>query len=334
MDSPIFNNHFWSILKRIDELEEMVNLESFLSEFATEDFNCEMVYDVLQFLNTFNYQVQIEEIKGEKFLLPNKRNERIHFDMSFSEWVALQAHFPIMKDYENFDFHKTLQKKFAEVKSKYPDFTMNSEEFDPELIYSFKENLTDLHQKYVAHIEEAFKTGALLFIHIDNKIHEVFPHKLIMLEGELTIIGEETVDRCLISYTMDEITKIKLNTVNDYIANYSRIEVDEFIMAIRAVSGREERLVLKIDQDEPVNLNPAYQFMGHPYMTANAEGDFIWAASVEISSELYDWLMSMGNKVEILDPVGIKSEFEKYQEIRLKDLHKVNESKKKLKKAS
>ncbi len=328
MDSPIFNNHFWSILKRIDELKEMVSLECFLSEFATEDFNCEMVYDVLQFLANYNFQVQIEEIQGEKFLLPNKRNERVQFDMSFSDWISLQAHFPLMKEFERFDFHKSLQKKFAEVSAKYPGYEIDSPEIDPGLVFNFKENLPDVHQKYVSYIEESFKTAALLLVHIDNKIFEVYPHKLIMLEGELTLIGEETIDRCLISYTMDEITKIKLNSINDYVPNYSRMEVDEFVMAIRAVSGREERLVLKIDQDQPVNLNPAYQFMGHPYMTANAEGDFIWAASVEVSSELYDWLMSMGSKVEILDPVEVRNEFEKYQEIRLKDL-----AQKKLKKA-
>ena len=106
------------------------------------------------------------------------------------------------------------------------------------------------------------------------------------------------------------------------------------IVAIRAVSGREERLVLKINQEVPVDLNPSYQFLGHPYMTANADGDFIWAASVEVSSELYDWLISLGDSVEILDPQGLKSEFEKYKEIRLKDFMEEEQRRKNLKKAS
>lgn len=320
MSLPIFNNHFWRILKRIDELTEMVNLEEFLSEFATEDFNCEMVYDVLQFLCSLNFHVQIEEVKGEKFILPNKRNERIHFDLSFSEWIALQAHFPIMDEvFWDQEFHQAIRKKFAEVKSRYPGYSLDSGEMDQNLIYNFKENLPDVHQKFATIIDEAFKTQGLLMVYIQDKCYEVFPHKLILLEGELTLVGEETIDRCLISYTMDEINKIKINSINDYVPNYSRMEVDEFVMAIRAVSGREERLVLKIDQNQPVNLNPAYQFMGHPYMTANAEGDFIWAASVEVSGELYDWLMSMEDKIEILDPQGLKSEFEKYREIKIKD---------------
>lgn len=329
MELPIFNNHFWNVVKRIDELTEMVSLESFLSEFATDDFNCEMVYDVLEFLSSLNFQVQIEEINGEKFLQPNKRNERVHLDLSFSEWISLQAHFPVMKQLEGREFHKALTKKFAEVNAKYPAYNLHAGEQSPEAIYNFKEKLSSTHSKYVDIIDEAFKTEALVLLSIDDKKFEVFPHKLIMLEGELTIIGEETIDRCLISYTLSEVTEVKSNSINDYVPNYSRFEVDEFIMAIRAVSGREERLVLKIDQNEPVDLNPAYQFLGHPYMTANADGDFIWAASVEVSCELYDWLMSMDKRIEILDPVGLKSEFEKYREIKLSDMNK-----KKLKKAS
>ena len=329
MSLPIFNNHFWAILKQIDELTEMVELESFLAEFSGADLNCEIIYDVLQFLSDLNYPVQIEEINGEKFILPNSRTEKINFSLSFSDWIALQAHFPLFNTYKDHDFSKSVHKTFAEISAKYPAFNLAQEGISDELSFSFKESLSDILLKYVNHIEEAFKLGALLLVSIDKKTYEIFPHKLIMLEGELTLIGEETIDRCLVSYCLDEVSKIKLNSINEYTMNYSRFEVDEFVMAIRAVSGREERLVLKIDQNKPVNLNPDYQFLGHPYMTANSEGDFIWAASVEISSPLYDWIISMGESVEILDPADVRSEFEKYREIKLKDLEKKN-----LKKAS
>lgn len=329
MELPIFNNCFWNMVKRIDELSEMISLESFVAEYATEDFNCEMVFDVLSFLGSLGLQVQIEEIKGEKFLLPNKRNERVNFDLSISEWLALQAHFPVMKQMEGRDFHKSLSKKFAEINAKHPSYNLFGGERNEAMIYNFKESLSKKHKKFVDIIDDSFKTQGLVLLEIDGKKFEVFPHKLIMLEGELSIIGEEAIDRCLISYTLSEVTEVKANSINDYIPNYSRLEVDEFVMAIRAVSGREERLVLKIDQNEAVDLNPAYQFLGHPYMTANADGDFIWAASVEVSSELYDWLISMDNKIEILDPVDLKSEFEKYREIKIEDMNR-----KKLKKAS
>lgn len=330
MSLPIFNNHFWAILKQIDELTEMVELESFLAEFSGADFNCEIIYDVLQFLSDLNYPVQIEEIKGEKYLLPNSRAEKINFSLSFSDWIALQAHLPLLHAYKEHDFSKSIHKAFADISAKYPAFNLNQEgSSTDELSFCFKETLSDLLLKYVNHVEEAFKVEALLLVSVENKTYEIYPHKLIMLEGELTLIGEETTDRCLVSYSLEEVSKIKLNKINEYTVNYSRFEVDEFVMAIRAVSGREERLVLKIDQNKPVNLNPAYQFLGHPYMTANSEGDFIWAASVEISSPLYDWIISMGESVEILDPADVRSEFEKYREIKLKDMAKKN-----LKKAS
>ncbi len=330
MSLPIFNNQFWTILKSIDELTEMTELESFLSEFSGKDFNCELIYDVLQFLSDHNYPVQIEEVDGEKFLIPNSKKEKIQFSLSFSEWIAMQAHMPLLNTYKEHDFSKSVHKAFADINAKYPAFDINCDnESNEELSFCFKESLSDLLLKYVNHIEEAFNTESLLLVTVGKKTYEIHPHKLIMLEGDLSLVGEETNDRCLVSYPLDEVSKIKLNKISDYTANYSRFEVNEFIMAIRAVSGREERLVLKIDQNNPVNLNPAYQFLGHPYMTANSEGDFIWAASVEISSPLYDWLISMGENIEILDPAGVRSEFQKYREIKLKDLEKKN-----LKKAS
>ena len=83
-------------------------------------------------------------------------------------------------------------------------------------------------------------------------------------------------------------------------------------MAIRSITGNEERLVLRISSPEKVNLKPQYHFLGSPYVTTNTEGEFIWAASVEVSSELFRWLDSIKDEIEILDPQEVKEEFENF----------------------
>ena len=52
--------------------------------------------------------------------------------------------------------------------------------------------------------------------------------------------------------------------------------------------------------------------MGTPYRTSNMNGDIIWAASVEISEPLMEWLYQVKNNVEILDPAFLKEKFKEY----------------------
>ena len=49
--------------------------------------------------------------------------------------------------------------------------------------------------------------------------------------------------------------------------------------------------------------------MADPYITTNMDGHVIWAASVEVSDELFEWLYELGDKVEILDPTSIKETY-------------------------
>ena len=55
-------------------------------------------------------------------------------------------------------------------------------------------------------------------------------------------------------------------------------------------------------------------------MVTNAEGEHIWAASVEPSDEIFQWVYELGADVEILDPSAFKKEFLNYCEAKLKKL--------------
>lgn len=157
---------------------------------------------------------------------------------------------------------------------------------------------------------------------------DLYPHRLLYLEGELSIIGEDCSAKCVTSHRLDDIVSIKLDDNHTYIPNFSSMEINDFIMAIRAVGGAEERLVLKIASNKNVDLLPSYHFFGNPYVTYNSMGDRIWGASVELSEHLYEWLFEIREKVEILDPILVKRGILDYCEKIL------IEEKKRLKKAS
>jgi hypothetical protein len=168
-----------------------------------------------------------------------------------------------------------------------------------------EQNLSDINESVV--------TGELLILKTGEESRvEVYPHKIVFLDGVLSLIGEDTNDRCMVCIDFDNIESSLKVSDHHYKVNFTAQEVDDFIMAIRSITGNEERLVLRVSAPEKVNLKPQFHFLGSPYVTTNTEGEFIWAASVEVSEELFKWIESIKDEVEILDPQEVKEQFESY----------------------
>ncbi len=97
-------------------------------------------------------------------------------------------------------------------------------------------------------------------------------------------------------------------------------EIEDFISGLRAVGENELRLVLKIYSQTKFETNVKRQHFANQCMVTNPMGDFIWAASIEPSDEVYEWIESLGPDVEILDPISFKKGFLEYCEAKLKKL--------------
>lgn len=142
---------------------------------------------------------------------------------------------------------------------------------------------------------------------------ELFPWRLLFFENNLVLIAEELKTKRLLTVEVVEIEEMEMRG-NDYHSPFSRLEVEDFINAMRLVDGSDERLVIKIHYGSEINMPNNYIFLGNPYTTTNQYGDIIWAATVERSKPLYDWLYAIREKIDILDPSSIKTEFESYCE--------------------
>ena len=141
----------------------------------------------------------------------------------------------------------------------------------------------------------------------------VIPSKLIHLEGKMTLIGEESASHCLVAIPLGEMKRIK--PLGEF--NHSRMvafEVTEFIRALREMGENETRLILKIKDPGSFTATPHYEFLRNVTIITNPEGELIWAAYVEASKELFDWLLEMGSQMEILDPPSFMQEFAAYRE--------------------
>jgi hypothetical protein len=154
---------------------------------------------------------------------------------------------------------------------------------------------------------------------IKGKWLQVYPWRTLHLEGSLSLIAEDGNDHCLMVLPVQEI--VEATPVTGTSASVvSLFEVEEFIGAVRSMSERETRLILKIYSPGTVNLFPEHHFLGKPCMITNPAGDMIWAAYVEPCADLFEWLLELGDNVEILDPTKFKDEYLSYCEEKLRKI--------------
>lgn len=164
----------------------------------------------------------------------------------------------------------------------------------------------------VKNLEPLIKNSkAISFETISGEERSVIPLRIIHLEGELTLIGEDTEDHSLSIHPIKTFECFKER--NEVFAKEaSHFEIEEFIAAIRKMNEKETRLILKIHEPQAVNVYPEHHFLGKPCMVNNQKGDLIWAAYVEPCDALFEWLLALGVKVEILDPTSFKEKFLEY----------------------
>jgi predicted DNA-binding transcriptional regulator YafY len=183
---------------------------------------------------------------------------------------------------------------------------------------SWDQEINQKQQSFVDQLESAIESKSQIgLVTTHHKNYQVLPCKVIHLEGRLSLIAEDMNDHCLLVVPMIEL--MELTTIQSTKSpRVTAFEVDEFIVAIRSMSEKETRLILKIHDPQSVNLFPNHHFLGKPCMITNPQGDLIWAAYVEPCDDLFEWLISLNGNVEILDPTKFKDDFLMYCEEKLR----------------
>lgn len=182
------------------------------------------------------------------------------------------------------------------------------------------QELSPVEQKFIQTLDEAAASKQLLKIGTDeNKFYSVFPCKVLHLEGQLSLIAEDLHDHCLMVFSIKSLTEAVVipGSTQPKTTNF---ELEEFIGCIRAMNEKETRLILKIFDPQEINLFPDHHFLGKPCMITNPNGDLIWAAYVEPCEALFEWVATLGNQVEILDPTKFKDQYLRYCEDKLRKI--------------
>jgi hypothetical protein len=178
--------------------------------------------------------------------------------------------------------------------------------------------LSEENKLLITELDEAVANKTMVSLTTTSgKIYQIFPSKIVHLEGQLSMIAEDANDHCLVVMNIKEIREVTL-LESMSAPQIACFEVDDFVSAIRSMNEKETRLILKIHDPQSVNLFPDHHFLGKPCMITNPNGDLIWAAYVEPCHDLFEWLLSLGRNVEVLDPGKFKDEFLLYCEEKIR----------------
>ena len=312
INSKVLDDHFWKILSTLDSLNQDVSLKEVCHHLGKNVLE-EDVIEVITFMKKFEYPVKIHKKNGINWLSFTGKKPKISMELSLSEWISLQAHFPLLDNFKGKEIYNTLATRFKRVEARYPKNDLYKVLEEEKELLKIQDLISKDKESVLAEICQAANDKDLVIVKTtEGNNVEVSPHKVVFLDGVLSLIGEDIHDRCLVCIDFNSIDVCGAVKDHNYKTNFVTAEIEDFIMAIRSITGNEERLVLRISSPEKVNLRPPFHFLGNPYVTTNTEGEFIWAASVEISVELFKWLESIRDDVEILDPQELREEFEAY----------------------
>ncbi|MBT7609513.1 MAG: WYL domain-containing protein [Bacteriovoracaceae bacterium] len=306
-DSLFFSDKFWKLLSFIEAHPKQICTAAQISNEL--EIDAKELTDYFSFLGLFQLNINIfksgNEIKVEIGELKN-----VKFELSISEWLSLQGHFPLLEGFNGKTFNTLLKEKLHIIEEE----NIGTSLYDAlEIENELQESRTDNSVSFSLAIEEINQAQNIAELTMTGeKYLDIFPHKLVHIDGFLNVVGEEIGDGCLVHIPIGNIVSVVEKEKGSYSPNFSVHELNDFIQALRTVSGSEERLVLKMKDQNKQEFKTGYHFMADPYITTNMDGDVIWAASVELSDELYEWLYQLGDKVEILDPTSIRDGYANY----------------------
>jgi hypothetical protein len=300
----ILNDTFWKFLVSIEELKEKKDKALFCSSLSVDE---ETLETFIGFLNRFDVMC----VSDSEYVYPLKEKCRIKMEFSFTEWLAMQASFSPEGEQKHFKhyYQKILQNKMMVTQKAFEQFNLYKKPANVFVKASDFENL----KKRIDYDISYRRTIKLHFL--NKKECVIYPHRLVFLDGILCVVGESTNDKVLLYFGLEDIESVEQFKI-EYEPNLSQIEVNEFICHLRMINGKEERLVLKIYSQYEADLLPSYHFLGNPFVTSNTEGDMIWAATLEMCDDIFQWLYSMKDRVEVLDPGHIRLEFAHYCELK------------------
>ncbi len=323
----------WKVFQFLEEMEDRKNLKQIQFELDIEEFH---IQRALQAFAELGVSVKTEKIVNEHsepeiWLYPPGDIPKAKVEISVSDWLALSSFVKGKSQAGIKEKTISIVKKFEEAlstKEKTSDLNLSQalRELDrissvdkDEGVLNFNQVITKKSFNFnIKIVEDAIENAHCLILKTrDKESFEFFPHRMVVQNDEMTLVGEDRVDHCLGFLNLENVERVELGSM-EFKPRFSLVEVNSFIAGLREINDNKLRLVLKV-LDSDLDVNPPLQFIERPYVAINWEGHRIWGATLETNDELFFWLENLGSRVEILDPSSFKNEYMEFCKRRLSE---------------
>lgn len=337
--SLINDPQIWMVFQYIERMKRKVSLSQIQFDLKVEDHIVKKAFQVFSEIG-LDLKVVSEltsDNNEEVFIYPLENTPISNVSVSMGDWLALQAFYQGAK---HPGITERVKKLSGNIESKLIDHenrgSLNLEDAVKELdrissldkeegILKFEKIKTKKELNFPLSLIEGYISDnqSLTVTFKDKRSIDFYPHRIVVQNEELTLIGEDEIDNCLGFINLELVDSVSISG-SEYKPNFTSVEINNFISGLREINENRLRLVLKI-HDSDLELNPPLQYIEKPYVAINLEGQRIWGATLEKNEELFLWLKSIENRIEILDPEFIKRELKRFNV----DLQKQIDTKKK-----
>lgn len=319
--SVLKQEKFWQVLKTLSKLEGKHKWEDVCLELS---LTSKQLNSFLVFLREVDFVFELD--KSEQFITAPADKPKVDLQFSLLEWLEFQAHFPYLEKAKGEPFHDEFEMKMEDFENEYKSLNLFSplDVFEHSNQHDFQvyDEEKQIKQLVLDEIEKSVIRENVVGLEFEHKSFQslkVFPRKIVYLDEKLSLICENISDHTLMQIELNEISRVEVED-DDWDPVLSKKELDDFVASIRKMSDFATRLILKIKSYEKFQLNLGHQFFENPCVFTNGSGDIIWAATIEPNQKIYEWLLSLGQDVEILESSKFKRKYLEYCESHLKKL--------------
>lgn len=318
--SILDQSRFWEIIGYLVTLDSKKSFDDICKDLSITK---PQLNSFIHFLKEVDYHLDIHADQQKKLISSPEREPKITVEFSLLEWLQFQANCPAILANRDKPYFEGFADKLVSLERQYHNHDLfhplqKLEKVEGSRI-ALAESPENSSNKLVSQLEEAIMEEKCVEVKAVGKLYNVYPRLVVFIEGNIGLIAETISDSCIIKFDVSEIDSVS-RLAAEWNPTLSRFEVDEFVLGLRAICENEVRLILKVFSLDNFHLQLRHQLFGNPCMVTNPNGEMIWAASVEPSEVIFDWIYSLGSGVEIIDPKSFKKEYLQYCESKLKKL--------------
>lgn len=303
---------FWNVVKTVFTEENPCKIKDLELKTGLKRHH---LNSFMTYLRDVGLGIELYDKEGESWIsIPHK--PKITLELDLMEWLEMQSILPWISSLADDDKRLSMEKLFERLEGDFEshDHFGAFQSLETKFYY-----LNGGHGIVLKILEEQIlKDKSVSIKLLEGEQVDIKPFKIIEISSELMVIAEDFTHKCLTCYGIADITSVEV-IEKDHLSSYTNQEVEQFINQLSALDIESVRLILRFKDCSPEEfVHPPFETQGRPFVIANKEESFIWAATVEPSEEIYTWLSELGDKVSILGPDDFIKEYISFCETKFK----------------